>query len=206
MITFVVQSKEKIFRIFMKRSSQLVLLFTLLIAISAIYRVIPFDARPVWLGAPQLAIALFAGSIIKDRKWAFAVPLFSMLISDLFIQALYSAGAVVYPGFYKGMFINYVFISLLTVVGFFVNHRKAGSVFAGMVAAPTVYFLLSNFAVWVSGGGLQRPKTPAGLLQCYVDGLPFYGYSLLTMAIFGTALFAGYFLFYPVLNPVKVKA
>jgi hypothetical protein len=190
----------------MKRSSQIILLFALLIALSALYRVIPFDARPVWLGGPQLAMALFAGSIVKDRKWAFAVPLFSMLISDLLIEALYKTGVVIYPGFYQGMFINYVLITMLTVVGFFVNHKKAGSVLTGMVAAPSLYFLLSNFAVWVSGGGLQRPKTTGGLLQCYVDGLPFYGYSLLTMAVFGTVLFAGYMLFYPVLNPAKVRA
>ena len=86
----------------MKRSSQLFLLFGILIAISAIYRVIPFDSRPIWLGGPQLAMALFAGSIVKDRKWAFAVPLFSMLMSDTIIELLYAGGAVIYPGFTKG--------------------------------------------------------------------------------------------------------
>jgi hypothetical protein len=60
------------------------------------------------------------------------------------------------------------------------------------VAAPTLYFVLSNFAVWVSGGGLHRPKTPAGLFQCYADAVPFYGSSLLTMAVFGTILFGTY--------------
>ena len=190
----------------MKRSSQLILLFALLIGVSAIYRVIPFDSRPIWLGGPQLAMALFAGSIVKDRKWAFAVPLFSMLISDLIIEAFYKTGVVIYPGFYRGMFINYVFITLLTTVGFFVNHKKVGSVLAGMVAAPTIYFLLSNFAVWISNGGLQRPKTFTGLIQCYADGIPFYGYSLLTMAVFGTVLFAGHALFAPVLYPAKAKA
>jgi hypothetical protein len=189
----------------MKNNTQLVVLLTILIAISAIYRVIPFDARPVWLGGPQLAMALFAGSIVKDRKWAFAIPLFSMLISDFLIQALYTAGVVIYPGFYQGIFVNYMFILSLTVVGFFVNHKKAGSVLAGMVAAPTIYFLLSNFAVWVSGGGLQRPKTLGGLFQCYADGLPFYGYSLMTMAIFGTALFAGYMLLQTILSPAKLR-
>lgn len=190
----------------MKRSSQLFLLFGILIAISAIYRVIPFDSRPIWLGGPQLAMALFAGSIVKDRKWAFAIPLFSMLISDLLIEALYAGGAVIYPGFYHGQFTNYALITLLTVIGFFVDYKKVGSILAGMVAVPTVFFLLSNFAVWASGGGLQRPKTPAGLFQCYVDGLPFYGYSLLTMAIFGTLLFAGYRLLAPTLTPARVNA
>lgn len=190
----------------MKRSSQLFLLFGILIAISAIYRVIPFDSRPIWLGGPQLAMALFAGSIVKDRKWAFAVPLFSMLMSDTIIELLYAGGAVIYPGFYKGQLLNYVLITLLTVIGFFVNHKKVSSIIGGMLAVPSIYFLLSNFGVWVSNGGLHRPKTFSGLMQCYMDGLPFYGYSLLTMAVFGSVLFVGYRLLAPTLTPVKVKA
>lgn len=177
----------------MKRSSQLVTIFAFLIAISAIYRVIPFESRPVWLGAPQLALALFAGSVIKNRKWAIAVPLISMLFSDILMQVLHSAGLTPgYPGFYGGQIFNYSLISLLTVVGFFINSQKAGSVISGMFAAPTLFFLLSNFGVWAWGGGLQRAKTIGGLMQTYVDGIPFYGYSLLTMAVFGTVFFAGY--------------
>ncbi len=177
----------------MKRSSQLITIFAFLIAISALYRVIPFESRPVWLGAPQLALALFAGSVIKNRKWAFAVPLVSLLLSDILMQVLHSAGLTPgYPGFYGGQIFNYSLICLLTVVGFFINSRKAISVVSGMFAAPTLYFLLSNFGVWAWGGGYQRAKTLGGLMQTYADGIPFYGYSLMTMAIFGTLLFAGY--------------
>ena len=45
----------------------------LLIVVAAVYRVIP--GRP-WGFAPQWAMALFAGAMIKDKKWAFALPLF----------------------------------------------------------------------------------------------------------------------------------
>ncbi len=176
----------------MKRDNQVITVFALLIVISAVYRVIPFENRPIWLGGPQLAIALFAGSIIKDRKWAFAIPIFSMLIGDLLMEGLFAMGATSYKGFYNGQLLNYALIAMLTVVGFFINHRKVSSIVGGMVAAPTLYFILSNFAVWVSGGGFQRPKTPAGLVMCYADALPFYGSSLLTMAIFGTVLFGGF--------------
>jgi hypothetical protein len=176
----------------MKRDNQVITIFALLIVISAIYRVIPFENRPPWLGGPQLAIAIFAGSIIKDRKWAFAIPIFSMLIGDLLMEGLFSIGATSYKGFYSGQLLNYALFAMLTVVGFFINHRKTSSIIGGMIAAPTLYFILSNFAVWVSGGGLHRPKTTAGLMQCYADALPFYGSSLLTMAVFGTVLFVGY--------------
>jgi len=191
----------------MKRSSQLFTFFAVLIAISALYRVIPFESRPVWLGAPQLALALFAGSVIKNRKWAFAVPLISLLVSDILMQILHSAGITPgYPGFYEGQIFNYVLITLLTVVGFFVNSRKVISIASGMFAAPTLFFLVSNFGVWAANGGLQRAKTFTGLMQCYADGIPFYGYSLLTMVVFGALLFGGYALFAGSVVARKVKA
>lgn len=191
----------------MKRSSQLLLIFVVLIVISAIYRVIPFESRPVWLGAPQLALALFAGSVIRNRKWAFAVPLVSMLLSDILMQVLHSLGlAPGYPGFYEGQIFNYSLITLITVVGFFTNSRKTASVVSGMFAAPTLFFLVSNFGVWAWGGGLQRAKTFTGLMQCYADGIPFYGNSLLTMAVFGTLFFAAYNLLIAAPQGSKVKA
>lgn len=176
----------------MKRNSQLLTVFILMIVISALYRALPFESRPVWLGGPQLAMALFAGSIIRDRKWAFALPIFSMLLSDTLMQILYVTGQSSYAGFYGGQLLNYVFISSLVVIGFFVNKNKLSSILTGVVAAPTFFFLISNFAVWVSGGGLHRSKTFAGLMQCYTDGLPFYGYSMMTMAVFSTIFFGAY--------------
>lgn len=191
----------------MKSSNRLITIFAFLIAISALYRVIPFESRPVWLGAPQLALALFAGSVIKNRTWAFAVPLISMLLSDILMQVLHSAGLTPgYPGFYAGQFFNYALICLLTVVGFFVDNQKVTSVVSGMFATPTLFFLLSNFGVWAWGGGLHRAKNAGGLLQTYIDGLPFYGYSLLTMAVFGTLFFAGYQLISSVPATAKAKA
>jgi hypothetical protein len=179
----------------MKRNNQFFFFFIAIIVLSAVYRVIPFESRPVWLGAPQLALALFAGSVIKNRKWAFAVPLISLLLSDILMQVTHAAGLTPhYPGFYAGQFINYGLIALLTVVGFFVRPKQISSIIGGMVTAPTLYFLLSNFAVWVSGGGYMRPKTFGGLMQCYADGIPFYGYTLLSMAVFGFVLFGTYHL------------
>jgi hypothetical protein len=181
----------------MKRNNQILIFFIVIIVLSALYRVIPFESRPVWLGAPQLALALFAGSVLKNRAWGFAVPLVSLLLSDILMQVAHSAGLTPhYPGFYAGQIVNYVLIAMLTVVGFFVKPGRISSVIGGMFTAPTLYFVLSNFSVWISGGGYHRAKTLEGLVQCYIDGIPFYGYSLLSMAVFGTLLFGGYHLFY----------
>jgi hypothetical protein len=42
--------------------------------------------------APQIAMALFAGSISKDKRFAFLFPVLSLFISDLLYQFLYSQG------------------------------------------------------------------------------------------------------------------
>ena len=165
------------------------LIFAMMVLVATAYRIVPYTARPEWLGAPQLAMAIFAGSVIKDRKWAFALPLFSMLISDMVMQGLHLMNSSYFPGFYKGQFLNYVLILSCTVIGFFMNARKAAEVAAGVLAAPIVYFLLSNFTVWVGGGGYARPKTLQGLMMVYADGLPFLKTSLLGTAAFATLFF-----------------
>lgn len=167
----------------------LVFVFGLLFLVATAYRVIPYSMRPEWLGAPQLAMALFAGSVVAKRKYAFLVSLASMLLSDVAMHLLYLANPGDYiPGFYKGQVINYILIVGTTTIGFFINSRKPLQIAGGAVAGSLVYFLLSNFQVWLGGGGLHRAKTVAGLLQTYVDGLPF-----LTNSLAGTLLFSALF-------------
>jgi hypothetical protein len=97
-------------------------------------------------------------------------------------------------GFYAGQWINYLLMGSLTFIGFFVNHRNPIQIGAGSLLGPIAYFILSNFSVWIGGGGLQRPRTFAGLLQCYADGLPFLQTSILGTLFFSLLLFGGIYL------------
>jgi hypothetical protein len=173
----------------MKFNKQFVFSLIALVAVAALYRIIP--NRPLGF-APQIAIALFAGSIIKDKKYAFALPLLSMLISDLLYEALYSAGLSTIQGFYSGQWINYILFAGLTVFGFFINQSKVLQIALGSLAGPTVYFLISNFLVWIGGGGFHHPKTFDGLILTYTDGIPFYTGSLFATVVFCAILFGGY--------------
>jgi len=172
-----------------------IFVFALLIIATALYRVIPFDLREGWLGAPQFAMAIFAGSVIKQRRWAFALPVFSMLISDIVMQLMHYYNPGLMPGFYSGQLINYVLIASTTVIGFFISNKKPMEIGAGILAAPTVFFLLSNFIVWAGNGGWHRAKTATGLMQSYADGLPFYKMHLLGTLVWGVMLFGTYLLF-----------
>ena len=63
----------------MKPSKNIVWSFVLLVIIAALYRIIP--GRPFGF-APQWAMAIFAGAVIRDKKWAFIIPVLSMFVSD----------------------------------------------------------------------------------------------------------------------------
>ena len=175
----------------------------LLILIAALYRAMP---GRVWGFAPHIAMALFGGSVIRDRRLAFALPLLSLLLSDLLYHVLYLQGLTPISGFYGGQWLNYFLIGLLTFIGFAIRSDSVTQVFAGALAGPLAYFLLSNFTVWIGGGGYARPKTFEGLLQCYADGLPFLQTSLYGTFFFSIVLFGGHHLLSRRLSGGRVQA
>ena len=170
--------------------------FLLLIVVGALYRLVPYPTRPLNF-APQIAMALFAGAVIKDKIWAIALPILSMVISDLLYQVLYINGLTDIPGFYVGQWQNYILFAGITFIGFMIKKIKVLNVLLASLAAPTVFFIVSNFVVW-SGWqgtrGLNRPKTFEGLLMCYNDALPFYLNSVYACIFFSAILFGSYVL------------
>jgi hypothetical protein len=178
----------------MKMNKNILVSFLLLVIVAAVYRVIP--ERPVNF-APQIAMALFAGAVIKDKIWAIILPILSMVISDLLYQVLYINGYTQIPGFYVGQWQNYILFAAITLIGFMIKQIKVLSVLLASMAAPTVFFLVSNFVVW-SGWqgtrGLNRPRTFEGLMMCYADALPFYLNSVYACIFFSAILFGTYVL------------
>lgn len=155
----------------MKVSKNTVLVVLLLVVVAAVYRVFP--NRPFGF-APQMALALFGGAMIRDKKWALILPLIALLVSDLFYQGLYSAGLSNIPGFYEGQWMVYGCFLVVTVFGFLMKDVNWKSVIGFSFSGSLIFFLSSNFMVWLGGGGLNRPKTFDGLVMCYGDALAFY--------------------------------
>jgi len=186
----------------MKLDKNVMISFGLLIIMAALYRAMP---GRIWGFAPHIAMAIFGGSVIKDRKLAFLLPVLSLFLSDVIYHVLYLNGLTPISGFYSGMIENYILFALLTIIGFAIKETNVAQIFAGAVAGPVLYFLASNFMVWIGGGGLGRPKTFAGLMQCYADGLPFFQTSLYGTFFFSTLLFGGLYLTkrYLVKSPIR---
>lgn len=175
----------------MKQNRSLFLAFGLLIISASLYRV--WDGRPLGF-APQIAMAIFAGAVIKRKSWAFILPVLSLFISDALYEVLYINGLTEISGFYSGQFTNYLLFAGLVSIGFLIKKINVSSVLLASVSAPTVYFIVSNLLVWVNGGGLARPKTLDGLMMCYADAIPFYRGSLVGTMVFSTVLFGGFYL------------
>jgi hypothetical protein len=128
--------------------------------------------------APIGAMALLGGACLTDRRLAFAVPLAAMFLSDLILG--FSALTPVIYGCFAAM----------VVLGFWLRGRRAVlPIAAASLTASLLFFVVTNFAVWYLGHGY--PKTSAGLAECYVAAIPFFGNTLAGDAVWVTVLFGG---------------
>jgi hypothetical protein len=142
------------------KQNKILIAFALLILTGALYRIIP--GRPFGF-APQIAMALFGGAIISDKKWAFALPLFSLFISDALYEVLYRSGLSTMAGFYEGQGVNYLLLAGITFIGIGMSRINLTNIALSSVAAPVLFFLTSNFATWAGHGGYNLPMTGEGL-------------------------------------------
>lgn len=144
-----------------------------------------FGADLDWSGfSPVIAIALFSGFVIKQKDMSFLLPLIAVFISDLAIHMFYTLGEFDYPGIYSGQWKNYLLLMTATLVGWLLKGRSYTTLLIGAIAAPTVFFLLSNFSVWLSMGEGAYTRDFSGLMTSYIAGLPFYKNGLIASVIF----------------------
>ncbi|MEO5893716.1 MAG: DUF6580 family putative transport protein [Ferruginibacter sp.] len=179
----------------MKIDKSIIGSFILLVVIASLYRVMP--GSPFGF-APQIAMALFSGSIVKDKKYSFLLPILSMLVSDILYEVLFQFKISAIAGFYDGQLVNYMLFAAVTVIGFVIKKENVLHIAAGSIVGATFYFFASNLVVWIGGGlalnNLPYPKTWDGLMACLAAGLPFFKVSIYATLFFNAILFGGYFL------------
>jgi hypothetical protein len=154
-----------------------------LIALSIAFRLFSAGFQ-VWNLVPMGAFALYAGARLP-RRWAWAVPLFAMVLSDLVLDRgrdpfyAWSTRLVVYGSF-----------AAITLLGPLANRPKIGRWLLPVLAlgGSVFFFLTTNFAVWTEGR--LYPLTAAGLLECYVKGLRFETNTVVADLV-GTAVLFG---------------
>lgn len=149
-----------------------------LILAASVSRLVPHAPNFTAVGA----IALFGGATFASRRRAVLVPITALVLTDLLL------GVFVY-GIERGFrFALPVYASMaLTVLLGRVCGRSWTGVGTGAVLATLVFFFVVNLAVWVQE--VFYPPDLAGLLACYVAGIPFAANMLLANVVFGAALF-----------------
>jgi hypothetical protein len=133
------------------------------------------------------ALALFGGACFPDRRLAFAVPLLALMVSDLTLAAVGSWQAMIVDAHIE---VQYLAFALVVVLGCAMGRaRRVGRIAGFTLASSTLFFLASNFGVWLLQS--MYPKSGAGLVACYVAALPFWRNALLGDLIFAAVLFGG---------------
>jgi hypothetical protein len=168
----------------MKVNGRLIV-FTLILVVLATACKYFFGPDLAWSGfSPVIAIALFSGFIIRQKDMSFMLPLLALFISDVVIHFLYTQDLFPYAGFYNGQWKNYLILLSATLIGWLLRGKSNSSLIVGAIAAPTIFFLLSNFGVWMGSTEATYSKDFSGLMTCYTAGLPFYKNALIATLVF----------------------
>lgn len=147
-----------------KQNNTLVLSAGLLIVAAAFTRVFPHAPNFTAIGA----MAIFGGSVIKDKKLAFLLPLGALLLSDVCLQLFTST-----KGFYgTTQYFVYAAFLIITTLATLMKKRSVANIALAAIWSGVIFFVLSNLGVWASSD--YYPKTLSGLSACFAAAIPFY--------------------------------
>lgn len=147
-------------------------ILTLMVFAAAFARLIPHPPN----FAPIAAMALFGGAYFNKKWAAFLVPISAMFITDLIL------------GFHETMWAVYLSFALIVTLGMLmIKQKKVGNIFFASVTASVMFFIITNFGVWLSTP--YYVKTGAGLAACFTAAIPFFHQTLLSDLFFVTILF-----------------
>jgi hypothetical protein len=144
------------------------------ILLAVLFRMLPHPPN----FTPIAAIAIFGG-IYFPKKHAFVVPLLGLGVSDLFL-GFHSTIPFVYGSF---------FITIL--IGLWLkSHKNAGFILGGTLLSSVLFFIITNFGVWLTGSMYSKDLT--GLLESYILAIPFFRNTILGDIIYTGVFVGGY--------------
>src|SRR3989344_1146957 len=149
-------------------------LWPLLILGGIVFRLIPHEANFVPVGA----ISLFAG-IYAPKKYAWLIVALVMVVSDLIL------------GFHSVIPWVYGSYLLIVLLGILVRKKvNLGTILASSLFASVIFFVVTNFGVWVSGGMYTRDLQ--GLVECFTLAIPFFRGTLSGDIFYSLVLFTAF--------------
>lgn len=160
---------------------------TALVILAVISRIINTETH--WYGfAPVVAISLFSGAILKNKAYAYLLPLAAYLLSDLFLGMFTGT-----QGFYGiSQFFVYGAMALVVFLGTQMRRPKALRVLGFTLGGSAIFWIVSNLGVFAAG---YYGYSFGGLTTTYLMAIPFYtpmGSSMFINAFAGDLLFSGF--------------
>ncbi len=147
-----------------------------LILIAAATRFLPHPANFTAIGA----MALFGTARLQDKRLAFGLPIAAMLISDLFIPFGYNPSV-------------YLSFALIAALGLSLrNTYKVLPIAGASLASSLIFYIITNFAVWMGDNGAMYSKNIDGLWMSYTAAIPFFWNGLAGDLFFTAVLFGSY--------------
>lgn len=134
---------------------------------------------------PVAAMALFAGTYLDKKQYAFAIPIATMFLSDIVL------------GLHANMPAVYISFAITVLIGMLIRKRvSVGSVMLASFSSAVIFFLITNFSAWLASP--FYPQTFPGLIECYFAGLVFFrdtvnGFSFFLNDLLGTTFFCAVF-------------
>lgn len=145
-----------------------------IILLAVLLRLLPHPANV----APIGAMALFGGAYLPKR-YALLLPIAALFVSDIFL------------GFYSVMPFVYGSFVVIGLIGMWLaSHKHIGTILLASLVSSVLFFLITNFGVWVVGNGY--PKTLAGLASCFFYAIPFFRNTLGGDVLYTGIFFGGF--------------
>lgn len=154
----------------------------LLIVAAVLSRIFP---DPAWFNFTAVGGALlyFGARRPLHQLW---IPVAALAATDYYLTVFYYN----YPFHLSGYLLTWTWYAAVIVLGCILLSRKTtiARVGAGVLIAPTSFFLITNFAAWAMMPQLY-PRSLAGLGFSYAAGLPFYRNDLLSTTLVAAVAF-----------------
>jgi hypothetical protein len=158
----------------------------LVIVVAAATRFMNLGSFSSWTNfTPLGAMALFGGAYFSDKVKAYAVPLLTLFVSDLFLNAMYYQKLVF---FYDGAFWVYLSFVLMVFAGTFLKKISVLNVFLASLVSVFIHWTISDIGVVLMAGSIY-PKTFGGYLTALIAAIPFERNLLVSNLVYGLLMF-----------------
>ncbi len=153
--------------------------------LSGLLRFVPYPIRPPNCGAIG-ALSLYSGARLP--WWiAFFVPLSVMYFTDVVLWRSF-----LYAPFNWSVYGCY---AATVAVGLLLRDSKSPvKIMSATIATGALFFLVTNFFVWYASAGPTKRYTNTwdGLVNCYIAGIPFHQWTLISDLVFSAVFFGAH--------------